>query len=187
MKIYLIPGLGETTRFKNYRQVIKIAKENKIQIVPVNIKWEMGVSMSKFIEQADKQIPDNIESDYIFGFSFGAYIASVLSTKKKAKGYIFCSISPYFKDDLKFIPEETKKYFGKVLMDSFKNYSFPKNAKGKAWFLIGDKDWEIAKNRAKKSYDVWRGEKEINIIKGVGHELSNPDYIKIIERIIRRL
>jgi len=185
--IYIIPGLGETTRSKNYIEVIKIAEKLGFSVVSVNITWKTDTSMSNFIQQADNQIPNNITNDFIFGFSFGAYIASILAKKKKANGYIFCSISPYFKDDLKYIPEESKKYFGKKVMNSFKKYQFPKGLTGSAWFLIGEKDWKLAIKRARASYKLWDGNKELSIIKGAGHELTGSNYIKKINLIMRRL
>src|SRR3989344_7131050 len=125
-KLYIIPGLGETTRSKNYKEVIRSAKNEGLLVVPVNITWSADKDMSHYIRQADNQIPNNITQDFIFGFSFGAYIASILAKEKKAVGYIFCSISPYFKADLKYIPDKSRKYFGEKIMNSFKKYEFPK-------------------------------------------------------------
>ncbi len=185
--IYIIPGIGESSRSKNYREIIKFAKKAGFLVVPINIKWEKDKTMSNFIRQADSQIPSNITQSYILGFSFGAYIASLLSTKKLAKGYIFCSISPYFKDDLKYIPNQTKKYFGKILMNSFKKYSFPQKTKSKAWFLVGDKEWDLTIKRVKKSYDNWGGQKKLYIINSAQHKLSHPKYIEKVKYILKRL
>ena len=59
--IYIIPGLGETTRSKNYIEVIKIAEKLGFSVVSVNITWKTDTSMSNFIQQADNQIPNNIQ------------------------------------------------------------------------------------------------------------------------------
>lgn len=186
-KIYIIPGIGETTRGGNYKELTKILKNSDFMVIPVNIFWGMSMDMKDFVKQADKMIPNNIENDYILGFSFGAYITAILSKKKKAKGFIFCSISPYFKDDIKDVPEESKKYFGKKMMDSFKKYSFPNKNNGLAYFLIGEKDWNIAINRTEKSYKIWKGKKEKYIIKDTEHDLSTQNYIKTLKRIIKKL
>lgn len=186
-KIYIIPGFGETTRAKNYKEIIHFAKSKGFKIVPIKIIWSLDLPFSNFIKQVNKQIPNKIPGDYIFGFSFGAYITALLASKKKAKGYFFCSMSPYFKEDLKFIPDDTKNYFGKVFMSSFKRYSFPKNVKGSAWFFIGNKDWQIAINRLETSYKQWKGPKEIHILKNVGHKLNTINYTKKIKQIIKSL
>lgn len=186
-KIYIIPGLGESVRNKNYREIIKSAKKAGFVVVPVNILWDQDMDMTDFVEQANKKIPDDSSEDYILGFSFGAYIASILSKKKKAKGVIFCSISPYFKEDLKEVPQESKDYFGKKMMSSFKRYTFPKKVMSDAWFLIGEKDWPLAISRAKRSFELWGGKKSLKVIKGVGHDLGNKKYSVVVEKIIKKL
>lgn len=186
-KLYIIPGFGESIRSKNYKHIIKNAKEFGFTIIPVNIQWNLHTPMSDFMRQAEEKISASTPEDYILGFSFGAYIAAVLALKKKIKGYIFCSISPYFKDDLKYIPKETKEYFGKVFINSLKKYLFPKGGYDHAWFLIGDKDWGIAIQRAHKAYKAWKGRKKIYIIKGAGHDLLNKNYVKQVKTILKRL
>ncbi len=186
-KLYVIPGFGESTRSKNYRHIIKKAKEFGFTIMPVNIQWKLHTPMSDFVRQAKEKISASTPEDYILGFSFGAYIVAVLALKKRLKGYIFCSISPYFKDDLKYITKETREYFGKAFMNSLKKYSFPRGTRDRAWFLIGDKDWEIAIRRAHKAYKAWGGRKKIYLVKGAGHELSNKNYVKQIKTILKKL
>lgn len=185
--LYLIPGLGESSRSKNYRKIIKMSKKAGFKIVRVNIDWAMDMDITDFIEQTDKLIPDEPENSYILGFSFGSYIATILSKKKKVDGFIFCSTSPYFKDDLKYIPKKAKKYLGPKMMNSFKKYSFPKNIKTRAWFLIGEKDWPLAIKRNRKSYNLWKGPKKIKIIKEARHELNHENYTKEIENIMKKL
>ena len=188
-KLFIVPGFGESVRSKNYRPVINDAKMLGFTNIPIHIRWKLHVPMSYFIRQAEEKILAAVPmpEDYILGFSFGAYIIAVLALKKKFKGYIFCSLSPYFKDDLQYIPEETKKYFGKIFMNSLSQYSFPKNSNGRAWFIVGDKDWNIAIQRTHKAYRMWKGEKEIHVIKSVGHELWNERYAKKIKTILKKL
>ncbi|MBI2482312.1 MAG: hypothetical protein HYV76_02010 [Candidatus Vogelbacteria bacterium] len=185
--LYLIPGLGESTRLKSYQSVIKQAKQFGLIVVPVNIKWQDNKTMDNFVSQVDAKIPDHITNDYILGFSFGAYISAILSDKKQAKGYIFCSLSPYFKDDLKFIPVQSKKYFGLKMMNSFKKYSFPKKITGKVWFLIGSQEWPLAINRTKEYAKSLSGNSTIKIVSDAGHDLSNTKYLQKIGGILKKL
>lgn len=185
--LYVIPGLGESLRYKNYHEVKRIAKETDIKIISVNINWEIGMDMSDFVMQAERLIPDQLDDSYILGFSFGAYIAAVISKKKKAEGFIFCSLSPYFKDDLEYIPSETVEYFDKKMMNSFQKYSFPETSKAKAWFLVGENDWSLAIARTKKAHRMWKGEKELVIVKEAAHELTNDNYVHEIQKIVKKL
>lgn len=184
-RIFVITGLGESIRSRNYRGIICYAKKIGFKVVPVNIHWSTKLDMTDFISQADEKIPTDLSNDYILGFSFGSYIAAVLSSKRSAKGFIFCSTSPYFKENLKHIPKETKKYFGPKLLKSLKKYSIPVQGKSRAWFLIGQKDWNLAVDTTKKMHKAWHGKKNIYTIRGVGHELAHPKYIERIQSILK--
>jgi hypothetical protein len=186
-KLYVIPGLGESTRNKNYRELIQYARDQGIRVEPVNIHWSTKLNMSDFIDQARSKLPQDLSKSYILGFSFGSYIAAVLSERKQAKGYIFCSTSPYFKEDLKNIPKESKKYFGKNLFNSFKKYSFPSETNSRAWFLIGEKDWELAITKNKEMFNKLSGKKSHKIVLEAGHSLSHPKYTKEVEKILKML
>lgn len=186
-KLYIIPGLGETTRMKNYSEIIKFAKQQDFEIVPIKVVWSADKDADHFIKQIEKQIPDNSENDYILGFSIGAYILYILSQQKNFKGYIFCTISPFFKENLEKIPQETKDYFGKKMMKSFAKNTFSKGNQSKAQFLVGDKDWKLAIDTAKKAYKEWEGKKKLIIVKEAGHELSHKKYSEEVKKIIKML
>ncbi len=184
--IYLIPGLGENTNASNYKYIKKLATENKFKLVPVEIGWSTDMDMTDFIEQADCQIPEK-EDGYLMGFSFGSYIAAILSKKKKLSGFIFCSTSPYFKENISHLNKEAKDYFGEKMIKSFKKYSFPKKVSKKAWFLIGEKDWDIAIKTNKTAYKNWAGDKKFILIKNTGHKLNSKEYKQEISGIIKKL
>jgi hypothetical protein len=186
-RIYVVPGIGESTRAKNYSELIRYARKEGFNVVPVNINWSSKLLMTDYIKQVDKKIPDNISEDYVLGFSFGSYISAILADKKDAKGYIFCSPSPYFKENLEYLPQETKKYWGPKLMKDFRKYTFPRNINNKAWFFMGDKEWKIAQDAIKIFYKKWKGKKTLKFIKGADHELSSINYLKEIKHLIKML
>ena len=186
-RLYIIPGAGESTRAKNYRELIKHARKQGLKVVPVTINWSTKMDMTDYIAQANKKIPPNIVKDYILGFSLGAYIAAILSKNKKAKGYVFCSLSPYFKENLKNIPNESKKFWGPKMMKSFKKYSFPIKQFERAWFLIGKKDWSVAIKANEAFYNKWLGKKNLYLINDAGHELGHSNYVKRVKSIIKKL
>jgi len=101
-KIYIIPGFGETTRMKNYREIKSLAKSNGYEIISVKINWYMDKTMSDYIKEVEQQIPCD-EPSVIFGFSFGAFIAYSISKQYIMSDFIFCSTSPYFKSNIKNI------------------------------------------------------------------------------------
>jgi alpha/beta superfamily hydrolase len=186
-RLYIIPGLGESTRMRQYRGVVQCAKGQGLRVVPVSIDWSDKMNMDDYIKQAEDKIPNKVSQDYILGFSFGAYIAAILSSKKKARGYFFCSISPYFKENIKSIPEESKAYFGKDFMDSLQKHSFPKNGEGQAWFFIGKEDWKLAIEVAKDAYKKWHGKKKLFMISDAGHQLDHKKYEIAVNKVIKTL
>jgi hypothetical protein len=186
-KLYVIPGLGENIKDSNYKKIVEIAKKYNLKIVPIKVKWTTDKDVSDFTKEIADQIPDDSKNDYVLSFSIGSYIAINISKKKKFKGYIFCTISPFFKENLKKIPKESQKYFGEKMMKSFAKYSIPKGNKSNAWFLVGDKDWDLAIKTAKVAYKNWSGQKKLIIVKGAGHDLSHKNYVKEVEGIMKSL
>jgi hypothetical protein len=53
--------------------------------------------------------------------------------------------------------------------------------------MIGEKDWPLAIERAEKSFNKWKGEKELIVVKNAGHELKHADYVREIKKVIKRL
>ena len=184
--IYIIPGYGESTRTKNYQEIIKFAKSNKYEVSPINIVWNTDKTMVDYIKEVEKQLSKDNQNDILLGFSFGAYIAYIISKKKIFGNYIFCTISPYFKENLKDIPQESKDYFGKKFIEKLKKYSIHGGNKNNAYFLVGEKDWDLAIKTNRKAENKWLGKSEFIIVKKAGHELGHTNYIKKVIGIIKK-
>lgn len=186
-KLYIIPGFAESTRMKNYRGIIKYARENNFEVKSIKIVWDMDKNMNDYMEEVKSQILNQNPNDIILGFSFGAYILYNLSKKKIFDNYIFCTISPYFKENLKDIPQESKDYFGKDFISILKKYSIHKGNKNNAWFLTGDKDWDLAIKTNKEAEKQWSGKSNFILIKNTGHDLSNNNYTKEVKGVLKKL
>jgi len=184
-KIYIVPGFGESTRMNNYREVIKLSRGKGLEVVSVKIVWDMDKTMNDYLKEVSEQIPNLNEDDYLLGFSFGAYIAYILSQKKIFSGYVFCTISPYFKENLKDIPQESKDYFGEDFMKSLEFHKIHKGNKADAWFFTGEKDWELAIKMNKKASDKWGGKSSFGLVKDTGHELGAVNYIKEFKKVLK--
>ena len=186
-KLYIVPGFGETTRMKNYREVIEYAQKKGFCVTPITIGWDMDKNMSDYIKEVENQIPSKNEDDTILGFSFGAYITYMISKKKVFDNYIFCTISPYFKENLKYVPQESKDYFGEYFIESLKKYSIHKGEKNNAWFLVGEKDWDLAINVNKEAEKNWKGKSKFILVEKAKHELNHKSYLKEVDKIIKEL
>lgn len=181
--IYIIPGLGQEPIDTSYIEIAKLAVKSGYTTKLIEVNW--GQTPDMWLAKTKKQLNNSTKKDVILGFSFGAYIAAVLSPKIKSSKFIFCSISPYFLDDKKNLPKLAYKYLGEKLINELTKNKFPTTSKSPAAFLIGDKDLEIVIKRTKKSYRAWNGPKKMVIVKNVGHALGKR-YLKEINKLMER-
>jgi len=92
----------------------------------VSIQWMYRV-MSDYVEQfQDFYLKNKGEKNYILGFSFGAMIAFLSAPTLKPNKLFLCSLSPYFKEDLKNIDDASRKFFGVRQLKDLENHSATK-------------------------------------------------------------
>ena len=180
-KLYIIPGFGETTKDKPYKEIQKNAKDKGYEVIPIDLSWSRN-TMSDWIREAREKVleyGDNNSS--ILGFSFGAFVAVELSKEFSFKKIFVCSLSPYYSEDLKFMPKVIIRH-GKKRVADFKKYKFPANIKIKAVFMVGDSEWKFAQKRVGERFKKWKGTKSLKIINDSNHDIGNPEYLKEIKK-----
>jgi len=98
--MFIIPGYNHLPTNKAYRQIAKIFKKEDYFPILVKIPWKNTniLENTKYFLKEYKKI--KAKKKYILGFSFGAMIAFIASTKVRSSGLILCSLSPFFKEDL---------------------------------------------------------------------------------------
>lgn len=185
-KLYIIPGYKQRVEDENYQEIIEYAEQLGLEIVPIHVNWNHDIDMNEYVEEVSKQLPKESE-DYIMGFSFGAYINYLLSKEKRFGVYIFCTISPYFKETIEEIPRRAKEFFGDNFIRSVSNNSLHEGNKSKAWFLVGEKDWNQAKFIGKEAKDLWSGESEFVMVHNAAHEIEHLNYVEEIKWILKNL
>ncbi len=186
---FIIPGYGESPNGKAYRKIALAAKKKGHIPVPIEVDWRKNKSMSLYVKETKQKIRTSLKNQkdkdiQILGFSFGAYIAALLTRKYYFQKIYFCSMSPYFKDDFSAIPTEWKKKLGKKMLQSLQKYKFPTTSKCSAVFLVGKKEPPISINRFHKSYRQWRGRKKKFIIEKSDHDIGNAAYLKKVLEVI---
>jgi len=107
--MFIIPGFNHLPTSKAYRQIAKILKSEDYFPVLVKIPWKNTsiLENTKYFLKEYKKI--KAKKKYILGFSFGAMIAFIASTKVRSSGLILCSLSPFFKEDLPISETMMKK------------------------------------------------------------------------------
>lgn len=183
-KLYIIPGYGESTRMKDYREIISRAEKKNYEVVALNIDWDTDKVMSDYITEAKGLLVSANENDAVLGFSFGAYIAYQLSDKIDLYKYIFATISPFIEETINEIPKETSDYYGPKMIDDFKKYTLHEGNSNEAIFLTGEKDWELAIEINTKASNLWKGKSKFILVNEAGHEIGHKNYsAKVCELI----
>jgi alpha/beta superfamily hydrolase len=195
--IYIIPGFTEQVNvdIKIYQPVIKICKANGFTPVPIMITWKNHI-MDDYVHECLQQIKNKQQNTtnkknqiYLFGFSFGAMIACIISTQIKPKAQILCSLSPYFSEDIPNIKKSWLKIIGKHREADFKKLYFAKllpEIDCQTILLVGSKE---SKNIHKRVTDAHTKIKhnQLILVHGAKHDIADKNYIQEIQKIIQLL
>jgi len=187
--VYIIPGFGQNTDMPGYTDLIKFFKTKKFKVVPIKITWKNKV-MSDYVNEFQNQLVHKKEDDiYLFGFSFGAIIAFISAEKIKPKTLFLASLSPYFKEDLKYNRPAWSKYLGKKRMKDFENFSFNQLSKKincqTYLFVEGLKNKEILR-RVKDAHKKIK-KSELIIIENTKHDISQTEYLNKVKETINKI
>ena len=183
---YLIPGLGEKGTELGYKELVVAAKLFGFRVVIIKPDWRVPLmsdlirrSLRKIDADVKKNKPDHVT---IFGFSFGAFIAVIIASKRKLLpiDLILCSLSPYFNEDIEYLPENWKKELGNDRIKDFSKHFFPKGLKINTQIFVGKKEWPLIIKRAKLAYKLFVGKKNLILISGAVHDFNKTNYHHVV-------
>jgi len=188
---YIIPGYDEShTKQKGYAAVAKLFEKKGIEPIHIDINWKSKhpAQFSDFVSQFLRQYkkPKNAEV-YVLGFSYGATTAFLSAAKTKPTAFIFCSLSPYFTEDLPKLKPAWVKWFRKNFEKS--DYSFKEKVVGitaPAHFIYGEKESEACAKRARSARRALPNS-TLTIAKGAKHNISQKEYLVALERVLNKL
>lgn len=183
--VYVIPGFRHTPKTKAYQKIAKILRGEGYKPVLVKIPWRQ-TTISENTEYFLKQYKKiKTRKKYILGFSFGAMIAMLASTKVSPSGLILCSLSPYFKEDI------AKSGRGLRYEDFSKLHckTLAKKVKAKSVnMLYGTKETKPLIRRVTKAYrQISASKKRLVAIKNIEHDIANKHYLQTIHTITKTL
>lgn len=98
--VFIIPGYKHQPQNKAYKTIARMLKSEGYSPISIKIPWKQTTISQNTDYFLKKYKKINSRKKYILGFSFGAMIAFLASTKVSVSGLILCSLSPYFKEDL---------------------------------------------------------------------------------------
>lgn len=194
--LYIVPGFTENVDSrKGYKAIEKIFKSRGFLVRQVPIRWKYGTmfTYSKELEAYVGKYHKNNEQVYLLGFSFGAMASLLVAKNVKAKAIILCSLSPFFKQDLKLIPKEWHTREGKVLdrrrLESFRKIDFNRVVKDfriKTFILYGSKEHKLCVRRAKETHKKIK-QSELIPVKNAPHDIDHKNYLTAIKKLSKSL
>lgn len=173
--MYIIPGFKHRPTNKAYKTIAKMLKSEGYTPVVINIPWRkttISENITHFLKEFKKL---NSRNKYILGFSFGAMIAFIASTKVRVSGLILCSLSPYFKEDLS--------------SSRFHCATLAKQIKAKQILMLyGAKEERPLIRRVIDAYDhIPTTHKYLIPIKQTEHDIGDRKYLHKIHQVAREL
>ena len=187
---YIIPGYNEShLKQRGYNKVAKLFEGSGITPIHVEIDWEHS-NPKRFVDYTEQFLkvykkPKNTET-YILGFSYGAMIAFLTASKTKPTALIFCSLSPFFEEDLVDLKPSWVRWWRKNFKES--DYSFTKIApkiKSKTYLIVGEKEDESCIIRAKDAKKKIQ-DSHLSIAKGAKHKIGEQEYLEAVKRLISK-
>lgn len=155
------------------------------KVVDVNITWNRK-TMSDYVNQFISQVDQSEEEIHTIGYSFGAVISFIASSKIKIKSQILCSLSPYFAEDLPGLKTSWKTWMGKKRLEDFESLKASEIAKKvscKTVIMAGNKEGvEIEKRLMATSTDL---KIKPHILDGCKHDAEQKEYKEFLEKFIR--
>lgn len=188
--VFIIPGFYHSSKLKIYQDIAKKFEDQGIKPIILNIPWKKKI-MSDYVTYFLKEYTKvNAEKIYTLGFSFGAMISFISSTKVDIDTQILCSLSPYFKEDLSLIRKWWLKSLGKNRTEDFHQFSYKKLSpliKTKTFLLIGEKETKEIFHTDNTVFNLLKCKKTLTIVKGSKHDIGDENYLKSIEDIVDTL
>jgi len=190
--IFIIPGFNHLPINKAYVEIARMMQNDGYHPIIVTIPWK-NTTISQNTEYFIKEFKKiDAKKKYILGFSFGAMIAFIASTKVDVYGLVLCSLSPYFKEDL---PELNSSKIPSIQLQQHQDFStlhcatLAKRLKAKQILMTyGTEEEKSLIKRVKQAYShiPSRGKQLISIAE-TDHNIGDKRYLYKIHQIAKVL
>jgi esterase/lipase len=194
--VFIIPGFGHKPSNSAYQAIAKMLKKEGYTPVSVNIPWKestISENTAYFIERYKRRLAEQARSQtrtkvYILGFSYGAMIAFIASTKLKVDGLILCSLSPFFKEDISKLKIKTLSPLELSRRKDFAQYSSEKLANQtkakKVLLLYGAHESKPLIHRVSQTYEqISIDYKFLLQIGKTEHNIADRRYLNTIHHV----
>lgn len=185
-KFFIVPGFKEKITNKKYISLKNFLTTKGFEVVMVSVTWERKTISENAKEFQEFYNKKKGEENYILGFSFGAMITFISAQKLQPKKIFLCSLSPYFKEDLKNEKPWILDYIGTRRTADFLLMSGKTIAKDltiPTTVFYGEEEgrrYPKLKKRCEETASLVNKVKLV-IVKNAPHDTSFPEYAKAIK------
>ncbi len=190
--VFIIPGFRHGPGTKAYKEIAVILREEGYFPVLSGISWKKRTVSENAILFLKEFTRMKRKKKYILGFSFGAMVALLASTKVRSSGLILCSLSPFFRED---IAKVQTNLMSAVMAERYQDFAqlqsavLAKRIKTKqVHMLYGTREAKSLKKRVNNTFDrIISSRKHLTRIKKTEHEIGSTRYLQTIQQIARVL
>jgi len=189
--VLFVPGYPEDMESRDYASTIRAIKAQgyKVKFVPINWKRTTIDQWADELEAVYNKCDP--KQTIIAGFSFGAMTAFVVATKRNPFELWLFSLSPYFVEDIKssHMKKSWLNDIGHRRVTAFSKLNFKKLSAEidcKVLLFVGEIEmnkWPDMKERNNVAHKQLQNN-ELTIVKGVGHDVANAQYVEAIKQSI---
>lgn len=185
--VFIIPGFKDSPNKSEYNKVGRLFQEKGIKTIFIAIPWNRTIiseNVDYFLKEFNKVKADK---KYVLGFSFGAVIVFIASTRELFDGQILCSLSPYFQEDLPTLKKSWIDGIGKRRLEDFKhlnNKILSKKVKTNTILLYGTRESNVMEKRAKDTFKNLSSKKSLIPIEGARHNIGDLKYLNEIQKAL---
>ncbi len=190
--VFIIPGFRHRPTNIAYKAIAKILKNEGYFPILITIPWKQTTISENTEYFLKKYMKIKAKKKYILGFSFGAMIALLASTKTNVSGIILCSLSPYFQED---VTRRGKRRFLSTGLLRHRDFSslhcgtLAKHIKAKKILMLYGTDEERSLiRRVNEAFDqITSTEKYLFSIKKTEHDIGDRRYLQAVQDVAKVL
>lgn len=190
--IFIIPGFRHRPTSKTYKELAKMLKNAGYHPIVISIPWRQTTISENTNYFLKKYKKINSKKKYVLGFSLGAMIAFIASTKVNIRGLILCSLSPYFKEDLS---KTDDSWTSPIMIQRYHDFSglhcktLAKQIKAKQILMLyGAREEKLLIKRVTNAFSqISSTNKYLIQIKKAEHNIGDKRYLNKIHQIAREL
>lgn len=190
--VFIIPGFRHGPGTRGYKEIAGILRKEGYFPVLSRISWKkrtVSENAAFFLKEFSRM---KRKKKYILGFSFGAMVALLASTKVRSSGLILCSLSPFFRED---IAKVKTNLMSALMAERYEDFAqlqstvLAKKIKTKqVHMLYGAREAKSLKKRVNKTFDqIVSSRKQLTQIQKTEHEIGSFRYLQTIQQIARVL